>query len=103
MPSPRQGGRSSPLSLWERAGGEGRRLASARNDRRDDRPAAGEGAGLVQDDGVDAVCALETNTNAYDVIEFLPGHELECLARDEVAKANPGILKTYAIPSDRRL
>jgi hypothetical protein len=51
----------------------------------------------------DAVSALETNKNAYDVIEFLPGHELECLARDEVAKANPQILKNYAIPVDRRL
>ncbi len=51
----------------------------------------------------DAVCALERNTNAQDVIEFLPGHHFECLTHEEVAKANSRILKTYTIPKDRRL
>jgi S1-C subfamily serine protease len=51
----------------------------------------------------DAIRALETNTNAYDVIEFLPNHSFDCLDRSEVAKANPRILDTYRIPKDRRL
>ena len=51
----------------------------------------------------DAIRALETNTNAYDVIEFMPHHNLECLDRDEVRKVNSNILKTYGIAADRRL
>jgi S1-C subfamily serine protease len=51
----------------------------------------------------DVVRAFETNAGAYDVIEFLPNHSLECLARAEVADANARILKTYGIPQDRRL
>jgi S1-C subfamily serine protease len=51
----------------------------------------------------DAVRALETSTNAYDIIEFLPHNNFECLDRAEVAKANPGILKTYGVEKDRRL
>jgi len=51
----------------------------------------------------DAIRALETGTNAYDVVEFLPHHNSECLERAEVAKANTAILKTYGLPSDRRL
>jgi S1-C subfamily serine protease len=51
----------------------------------------------------DAVRAFETNTNAFDEIEFLPHNGLECLERQEVAKANSRILKTYGIAEDRRL
>jgi S1-C subfamily serine protease len=51
----------------------------------------------------DAIQALEKATNAYDVVEFLPHHNWECLERAAVAKANEEILKTYGLPSDRRL
>jgi len=51
----------------------------------------------------DAIRAFETNTNAFDTLEFLPHHNLECLERTEVAKANAGILKTYGVTQDRRL
>jgi hypothetical protein len=51
----------------------------------------------------DAIQALEKGTNAYDVVEFLPHHNWECLERAAVAKANEEILKTYGLPSDRRL
>jgi len=51
----------------------------------------------------DAIRALETSTNEYDLVEFLPHHNSECLQRSEVAKANANILKTYGLPSDRRL
>jgi S1-C subfamily serine protease len=51
----------------------------------------------------DAIRALETGTNAQDVVEFLPNHSVECLERADVARANAGILKTYGIPKDRRL
>ena len=51
----------------------------------------------------DAIRAFETNTNAYDTIEFLPNFSTEALDREAVAKAKDRILKTYAIPSDRRL
>lgn len=33
----------------------------------------------------------------------MPHHSLETLNRADVAKANPKILKTYGIASDRRL
>ncbi|HYG35726.1 MAG TPA: serine protease, partial [Clostridia bacterium] len=51
----------------------------------------------------DVVRALENCTNTFDVIEFLPHRSTESLDRAEVAKANPGILKTYGIAKDRRL
>ncbi|HWI55646.1 MAG TPA: trypsin-like peptidase domain-containing protein, partial [Bacillota bacterium] len=51
----------------------------------------------------DAVRAFETNTNAYDLIQFVPNNSCECLERSEVPKATPRILKTYAISKDRRL
>ncbi len=51
----------------------------------------------------DVVRAFETNTNAYDTIEFLPHGSFESVNRAEVAKANPQILKTYGLPNDRRL
>lgn len=38
-----------------------------------------------------------------DVIEFLPDHHFEVLRHDDANKANPNILSTYNIPSDRRL
>jgi S1-C subfamily serine protease len=51
----------------------------------------------------DVIRAVESNTNAFDVVEFMPNHSFECLERAEVAKANSRILKTYGIPQDRRL
>ncbi len=51
----------------------------------------------------DAIRAFDSNTNAYDIVEFLPHHNIECLDRAEVAKANAAILKTYGIAQDRRL
>jgi S1-C subfamily serine protease len=51
----------------------------------------------------DVVKAFETTTNAYDVVEILPHHNIECLNRAEVGRANDRILKTYAIAEDRRL
>ncbi len=51
----------------------------------------------------DVVRAVESCTNDFDLIEFLPHHTFEALDRAEVAKANPKILKTYGIAKDRRL
>jgi S1-C subfamily serine protease len=51
----------------------------------------------------DVVRAFESNTNAFDVIDFLPHHSLETLDRAEVAKAKARILKTYNLSDDRRL
>jgi len=51
----------------------------------------------------DVIRALETSTNSYDMLEFLPHHNVECLDHAEVSKANAGILKTYGISEDRRL
>ncbi|HWX19300.1 MAG TPA: trypsin-like peptidase domain-containing protein [Candidatus Binatia bacterium] len=51
----------------------------------------------------DVIRAFETNTNGFDRVEFLPHHSFECLERSEVAAANPRILKTYGVASDRRL
>jgi S1-C subfamily serine protease len=51
----------------------------------------------------DVIRAFESGTGDYDLIEFLPKHNQECLVRAEVAKANPGILKTYGLAQDRRL
>jgi S1-C subfamily serine protease len=51
----------------------------------------------------DVIRAFETSPNAFDLIEFLPRHNQECLERAEVAKANPAILKTYGLAQDRRL
>jgi len=51
----------------------------------------------------DAIRALETCSNAFDVVQFLPKQSFECLSRDEVAKANARILQTYGISKDRRL
>jgi hypothetical protein len=51
----------------------------------------------------DVVRAVETCTNDFDLIEFLPHQTFETLDRAEVSKANPRILKTYGIAKDRRL
>ena len=51
----------------------------------------------------DVVKAFESNTNAFDRIEFLPHQSSESLVHAEVLKANPDILKTYGLASDRRL
>jgi S1-C subfamily serine protease len=51
----------------------------------------------------DVIRATQTATNRFDVIEFLPHHNFECLERAEVAKVNAAILKTYGLSSDRRL
>lgn len=51
----------------------------------------------------DVIRAFESGTNTYDVIQFVPNHALECLDRAEIAKANAGILKNYAVSKDRRL
>jgi hypothetical protein len=51
----------------------------------------------------DVVRAVQASTNEFDVIEFLPHHNFECLERAEVAKVNAAILKTYGLPKDRRL
>jgi len=51
----------------------------------------------------DVIRAFETNTNAFDVVGFLPNHSVECLDRVETAKANAGILKNYGVTKDRRL
>jgi S1-C subfamily serine protease len=51
----------------------------------------------------DVIRAFDTNTNAYDKVEFLPHHSYECLERAEVQKVNPNIIKTFGLPSDRRL
>ena len=51
----------------------------------------------------DVISAVESSTNIYDVIEFLPRQSFETLEHAEVTKANPRILKTYGIANDRRL
>jgi S1-C subfamily serine protease len=51
----------------------------------------------------DVIRAFDTNTSEFDTVEFLPHHNLECLDRAEVAKANSSILRTYSIAKDRRL
>jgi hypothetical protein len=51
----------------------------------------------------DVVRAFESNTNAFDRVEFVPHHSFECLERSEVAKANARILRTYGLATDRRL
>jgi S1-C subfamily serine protease len=51
----------------------------------------------------DVVRAFDGCTNAFDVVQFVSHQGFECLDRGEVTKANPGILKTYGVASDRRL
>ena len=47
--------------------------------------------------------ALETSTNAQDIVEFVGQHTFECLDRAPAQQALPEILKTYKVPRDRRL
>jgi hypothetical protein len=51
----------------------------------------------------DVIHAFETSTNAEDLVEFQPHHNLECLNHAEATKANTNILATYGIARDRRL
>ena len=51
----------------------------------------------------DVIQAFETNTNAFDVIEFLPDGGVECLDHAGVAKADATLLRSYGITKDRRL
>ena len=51
----------------------------------------------------DAIAAFEKGTNTFDMIEFLPHANIECLDHAEAEKANGAILKTYGLASDRRL
>jgi S1-C subfamily serine protease len=51
----------------------------------------------------DVISAFSANTNAYDVIQFLPHHTTESLDRAAVAKAKARILDTYGVAKDRRL
>lgn len=51
----------------------------------------------------DAIRAFETNTNAYDLIEFGKRDMFECLNHADAVKANADILKTYGVPRDRHL
>jgi S1-C subfamily serine protease len=51
----------------------------------------------------DVAQAFETNTNRYDTIAFSPHHAVECLDRQAVLDATPGILKNYRLISDRHL
>ncbi|MBX3734749.1 MAG: trypsin-like peptidase domain-containing protein [Verrucomicrobiae bacterium] len=51
----------------------------------------------------DVVQALESCASDQHVIEFSGRGGFECLDRDAAAAANPEILETYGIPSDRRL
>jgi S1-C subfamily serine protease len=51
----------------------------------------------------DVIRAFETNTNAHDQLEFGRRGNFECLDHAEALRVNAEILKTYGVPSDRRL
>jgi S1-C subfamily serine protease len=51
----------------------------------------------------DVIRAFESSAGAYDSIEFITQHALECLDRAGARQASPEILKTYGLPNDRRL
>ncbi len=51
----------------------------------------------------DVARAFESSTGAFDMIEFLPNRALEALDRSAALAAQAEILKTYGLPSDRRL
>ena len=51
----------------------------------------------------DVIRAFEAGKGGQDVIEFVGKQGFECLDRDEANAANGLILKTYGVPSDRRL
>lgn len=51
----------------------------------------------------DVVAAFGEAKEGQDLVEFVGKQGFECLDRAEAAAANPVILKTYGVPSDRRL
>jgi len=51
----------------------------------------------------DVARAFESGTNTHHLIEFLPNRALEALDRPTALAAHAEILKTYGLPSDRRL
>ncbi len=51
----------------------------------------------------DVVRAFESGMGGEHVLEFVGRQGFECLSREEAASANDLILKTYGVPSDRRL
>jgi S1-C subfamily serine protease len=51
----------------------------------------------------DLVKALDGGTNEFHQIEFLPHQHIEALNRVAAIEAKARILKTYSVPSDRRL
>jgi len=51
----------------------------------------------------DVIRAFETVKNDQHIVEFLPHDAFECVDRMEADQANAEILKTYRIPTDRRL
>ena len=51
----------------------------------------------------DVIRAIESNTAAQHVIEFIPHNGFECLDRADAEQAASRILETYGIPKDRRL
>jgi S1-C subfamily serine protease len=51
----------------------------------------------------DVIRAFDTATNTHHVLELLPNRALETVDRAAADAAHPEILKTYAIPQDRRL
>jgi hypothetical protein len=51
----------------------------------------------------DVARALEQKKEGAHVIEFAGQDGMECLEREASAQANPQILETYGISSDRRL
>jgi len=51
----------------------------------------------------DVIRAFETNTNAFDVLNFVRTHQFECLDHAAATRANADILKTYGVPKDRSL
>jgi hypothetical protein len=51
----------------------------------------------------DVIRALQSSQAAEHQIEFISNGAFECVDRLEADKANDEILKTYGLPSDRRL
>jgi S1-C subfamily serine protease len=51
----------------------------------------------------DVIKAFNNATNSHHVLEFLPNRALETIDRQAAAEAHQEILRTYAVPNDRRL
>ena len=51
----------------------------------------------------DVITAFENNRDEHHILEFGDKGSFETLNRAEADEANPGILRLYGIPSDRRL